>query len=78
MHGDKALLNSAYPDKFRRNIERRVRDRGINLVLGDYIDAIPEAGVVGLTTRSGQNFADADLVVRIHSSISRDGCELCL
>ena len=30
VHGDKQLLNPAYPDKFRRNIERRVRARGID------------------------------------------------
>ena len=71
MHGDSLLLNPAYPDKFRRNIERRVRNRGINLVLGDYVDTIPEAGVVGLTTRQGQNITDADLAVRVPSSISR-------
>lgn len=41
-----------------------MRERGIEVVLGDYIDNIPESGVVGVATRSGLEIADADLVVR--------------
>ena len=67
MHGDKQLLNSTYPAKFRKNIEGRVRARNINLILGDYIDTFPEPGFVGLTTRKGEKISDADLVVCLWS-----------
>lgn len=65
MHGDKLLLNSTYPEKFRKDIEGRVRARGIELVLNDSIDVFPEPGTVGLKTRDGKDFPDADLVVSI-------------
>lgn len=64
VHGDKQLLNGTYPDKFRKRIASLVRERDIDVVLGDYIDNFPESGVVGVATRSGLEIADADLVVR--------------
>lgn len=33
-------------------------------MFNEYIDDIPEPGVVGVTTRSGKQISDADLVVR--------------
>lgn len=64
VHGGSKLLTSVYPDKFRDDIERKVRARGINLVFNDYIDDFPELGAQGLTTRKGTRFDTADLVVR--------------
>lgn len=64
VHGGSKLLTSVYPDKFRDDIERKVRARGIKLVFNDYVDQFPEPGVQGLTTRKGTRFETADLVVR--------------
>ncbi|KAI0725356.1 hypothetical protein C8Q72DRAFT_785707 [Fomitopsis betulina] len=63
VHGGSKLLTSVYPDKFRDDIERKVRARGINLVFNDYIDDFPELGAQGLTTRKGTRFDTADLVI---------------
>lgn len=57
MHGDKSLLNKAYPDKFRHNVEKRIRSRGVDVILDDYIDSLD-----GSTTRKGVQL-DTDLVV---------------
>jgi hypothetical protein len=46
-------------------METRLRARGVEFMLNEYIDDIPEAGVVGVTTRSGKRIGDADLVVRV-------------
>ncbi|KAH9947019.1 hypothetical protein B0H21DRAFT_692666 [Amylocystis lapponica] len=63
VQSDKMLLNAVYPKKFRKDVERRVRARKIDVLLGERVDAIPEPGTVGLTTSSGKVLADADLVV---------------
>ena len=68
IHGDSHLVNSTYPERFRKRIESCVRERGIELILGDYIDNIPESGTVGVVTRKGVKLADADLVVRFYLS----------
>ncbi|KAJ8487258.1 hypothetical protein ONZ51_g4281 [Trametes cubensis] len=62
VHSEAQLLNDTYPDKFRRDIERRARLRGISLILGDKLD-IPPEGTVGVTTHNGKQLPDADLVV---------------
>ncbi|KAG5642076.1 hypothetical protein DXG03_003629 [Asterophora parasitica] len=65
VHGNKRILNDAYPDKFRKDVERRLRKRGINLVLGDIVpDGATSAGnsEKSLTTRNGKVLV-ADLVV---------------
>jgi hypothetical protein len=45
-------------------MEKRLRARGVQFLFNEYIDDIPEEGVVGVTTRSGKRIEDADLVVR--------------
>jgi len=45
-------------------LEKRLRARGVQFMFNEYIDDIPEAGVVGISTRSGKHISDADLVVR--------------
>lgn len=63
VHSEKQLLNDVYPDKWRQDIERRVRKRNIDLILGDRLDSFPEPGAVGVTTRNGKQLRDADLIV---------------
>jgi len=63
VQADNMLLNATYPEKFRRDIERRARARDIDMVFSELTDYIPEYGTIGLTTRSGMSFPTADLVV---------------
>ncbi|KAL6306197.1 hypothetical protein BKA93DRAFT_729915 [Sparassis latifolia] len=63
IQSDKMLLNATYPAKYRKDLEKRVRARKINLVLGEYLDSMPELDTIGITTRSGTTIPDADLVV---------------
>lgn len=63
MHGEKQLYNSAYPDKMRKAAEASMQKRGINLVLGDFVDLAETAQVEGVTTRSGKSLKSVDLVV---------------
>jgi len=46
-------------------MQKRLAARGVEFMFNEYIDDIPEAGVVGVTTRSGKRIEDADLVVRV-------------
>ena len=66
VHSEAQLLNDAYPQKFREDIERRARLRGIDIVLRDKVDMLPEA-TIGVVTRNGRHLPDADLVVCIMS-----------
>ncbi|KAG5643925.1 hypothetical protein DXG03_009333 [Asterophora parasitica] len=63
VHGDKLLLNAAYPDKARKYAAENVRARGVELVLDDYVDFAETAVVEGVTTRSGKKLS-ADLVIQ--------------
>ncbi|KAL4252084.1 FAD/NAD(P)-binding domain superfamily protein [Abortiporus biennis] len=63
VHGSDMLLNKTYPDKFRKDMERRVRLTGTEIVFNDYIDEIPSLGQVGVKTRNGKTFPNADLVI---------------
>lgn len=63
MHGDRLLLNDAYPNYFRKDVANAVRSRGVDIVLDDHVDDLEpsESGVI--QTRSGKRII-ADLVVR--------------
>ncbi|KZT30804.1 FAD/NAD-P-binding domain-containing protein [Neolentinus lepideus HHB14362 ss-1] len=61
VHGDEHLLNAIYPTKWRKNIGKRLRSRGVELVLNDYVEAAPESGPI--VTRNGHTIQDADIVV---------------
>ncbi|KDQ63257.1 hypothetical protein JAAARDRAFT_29276 [Jaapia argillacea MUCL 33604] len=61
VQGDRLLVNDTYPEKWRRDVERRARARGIDIILDDYIDGVPQPGAP-VTTRKGTTL-DADLVV---------------
>ncbi|PIL35059.1 hypothetical protein GSI_02846 [Ganoderma sinense ZZ0214-1] len=63
VHRDTQLLNSVYPDKWRKDIERRARVRNINLILGDSIEDLSSETVNGVTTANGKSIPDADLLV---------------
>ncbi|KAI0329007.1 FAD/NAD(P)-binding domain-containing protein [Cubamyces sp. BRFM 1775] len=67
VHSDDMLLNDAYPEKFRRALERRVRAGGINVILQDRV-ATPPEGTIGITTTKGIRLDDADLVVQAYGS----------
>jgi NADPH-dependent 2,4-dienoyl-CoA reductase/sulfur reductase-like enzyme len=56
-------MNGAYPESWRKYIHKQYSRRGVNGVLGDYVDNVEiKEGYV--TTRSGRNIK-ADLVVRL-------------
>ncbi|KIP01404.1 hypothetical protein PHLGIDRAFT_80620 [Phlebiopsis gigantea 11061_1 CR5-6] len=64
VHGGEHLLNDTYPDRFRKNIEDRVRKRGVAVVDEDYIDNFPEPNTTAdVTTRRGKVLKSVDLVV---------------
>ena len=74
VHSGDHLLNDTYPDKFRRNIERRVRERGVTVLAGDYVDALPAPGAppaaaaeppIQIRVRSPQ-FQDASWLYAVH------------
>ncbi|KAI0329006.1 FAD/NAD-P-binding domain-containing protein [Cubamyces sp. BRFM 1775] len=77
VHSEAQLLNHTYPDKFRKDIERRARLRGIDLILGDKLDVPPE-GTIGVTTHNGKQLPDVDLVVPAFGSRPNTGFILSL
>ncbi|TBU44038.1 FAD/NAD(P)-binding domain-containing protein [Dichomitus squalens] len=68
IHRDSQLLNAVYPAKYRKDIERRVRSRNIELLLGDSIDLPPSENVNGISTRNGKSLPDVDLVIQAFGS----------
>jgi len=64
VHSAQQLLNDAYPNKFRRLVEQKVRDRGAEIVFSDYVDVFPELGqTADITTRKGRTLKNVDLVI---------------
>lgn len=58
------LVNKTYPDKFRKYVGKRVAERGVSVIYGDYVDEFPAPGVGGeVHTRNGL-VIKADLAVR--------------
>ena len=53
VHGGQMLLNQTYPDRFRKDVEARIRARGVNVVLGDYVDNFPAGSAGVIRTRNG-------------------------
>ncbi|KAI0655398.1 FAD/NAD-P-binding domain-containing protein [Cubamyces menziesii] len=72
VHSEAQLLNDAYPQKFRKDIERRARLRGIDIILGDKVDMLPET-TIGVVTRNGRRLPDVDLVVPAFGSRPNTG-----
>lgn len=69
VHGDQLLLNATYPDKVRKAAAASMLARGVELVLGEYVDVSETKEVQGLATRSGKELKDADFVVSPSFSI---------
>ncbi|CAL1715396.1 unnamed protein product [Somion occarium] len=63
VHSEKQLVTDTYPDRWRQDIEWRVRKRGIDLILDDRIDSFPAPGTIGVTTHNGKELPDAELVI---------------
>lgn len=64
VHTRKMLLKDVYPDKFRLDMERRVRAFGIDYILEDRVETFPEPGkAVDLRTRNGKIIPGVDLVI---------------
>ncbi|KAG2076890.1 FAD/NAD(P)-binding domain-containing protein [Suillus decipiens] len=63
VHGGNQLINTTYGSSLRKGMESRLRARGVQFMFNEYIDDTPEEGVVGISTRSGKQISDADLVV---------------
>ncbi|PFH45970.1 hypothetical protein AMATHDRAFT_157112 [Amanita thiersii Skay4041] len=61
VHGQELPLNDYYPRRWRKDIARRLRRRGVNLVLSDYVDD-EEIEHYTIKTRNGEVVL-ADLVV---------------
>lgn len=64
VHAGNKLLNDTYPDKYRDKVEKDLRNRKVELVLGDYVDNLDQTGPV--VTRSGKEL-DADLIVSTYT-----------
>ncbi|KAJ6503342.1 hypothetical protein C8R47DRAFT_1316583 [Mycena vitilis] len=62
VHGDSALMNSAYPKGFRNGMAKDLRARKVNIILDDFVDEIPTPGPVSIKTRKGHAI-EADLVL---------------
>ncbi|KAI0315262.1 FAD/NAD-P-binding domain-containing protein [Amylostereum chailletii] len=59
VHADSQLLNKAYPNKFRKRIEKDLRPRDVQIVFSDYVD---DFDVVPVVTRNGKKL-EGDLVI---------------
>ncbi|KAF9456366.1 FAD/NAD(P)-binding domain-containing protein [Collybia nuda] len=64
VHGDKLLLNAAYPDKVRLAAEAGLRARGVDILLREYIDFAETKEIQGISTRSGRELKNADFIVQ--------------
>ncbi|KAH9839974.1 uncharacterized protein C8Q71DRAFT_471296 [Rhodofomes roseus] len=63
VQADDMLLNATYPEKYRKDMERRCKARRIDMVFSELTDYIPDHGTVGLITRSGMSIPTADMIV---------------
>ncbi|KAJ3542647.1 hypothetical protein NMY22_g3430 [Coprinellus aureogranulatus] len=66
IQGDRLLLNDIYPDKFRRDIQRRLEARGVEIILNDAVSGNPSPEKP-VKTREGQELT-CDLVVTVRGS----------
>ena len=63
MHAEELPLSGAYPEKFRRDVLRRWKERNIDYVLGDKIVETPSNFPATVKTSKGESI-EADIVVR--------------
>ena len=69
VHADALALNNVYPDRFRKDIERRWKARGIELIFNDRIDQLPSNLTGTVTTTKGKSIV-SDLFVSLWLDIS--------
>ncbi|TRM61612.1 hypothetical protein BD626DRAFT_405713 [Schizophyllum amplum] len=62
LHRGDMLLNSTYPDKFRKAFEPRLKARGVEIIFGDCFDQMPEGMYTSVKTRKGKEI-ETDLVL---------------
>ena len=62
VQGGKHLLNGTYPEAFRKDVESRIKNRGIDVILDDYVDNLSQSEST-ISTRAGKQIA-CDLLVR--------------
>lgn len=60
VHSDSQLLNTAYPNKYRRRVEKDLASRGIDFVFNDHVDNFRS---LPTKTRSRRSL-EGDVVVR--------------
>ena len=60
VHSDSQLLNSTYPNKYRKEVEKSIVSRGVDIVFNDYVDNVE---TLPATTRSLRPL-EGDLIVR--------------
>lgn len=73
MQGDRLLLNDVYPDKFREELEKRLKGKNVDVVLNDAIaGSVPPEDVRyrSVRTREGRELR-CDLLVRFVGSAKR-------
>ena len=63
VHSDSMLLNAAYPNKYRKRIEKDIASRGVNIVFNDYVDDFESTSP---KTRSGRPL-EGNLIVSLFS-----------
>jgi len=63
VHGQDALLNEAYPDRFRAKAYHRLKQTGTEIILQDHVDTQEPSADGIVTTRSGKSI-QADLVIQ--------------
>lgn len=65
VHADKHLVNDTYPDKFRKDIEKRLRARNITLLLNTRVEgeSLPSEGLEGSVRTTDGKTIEADLIV---------------
>jgi len=64
VHSDSMLLNAAYPNKYRKRIEKDITSRGVEIVFNDYVDDFESTSP---KTRSGRQ-VEGDFVVATYGN----------
>lgn len=73
VHGKEQLLNEAYPKYFRKQVQKSIEKRGVEVILNDTVEDLNiSAGTI--MTKNGRRLV-ADLVVSLLSESFRQlGC----
>jgi len=63
VHAEERVLNSVYPNSFRKDVEKRLRSHDVKVVHNTRIDDIPSDGLEGNARTADGKTIDSDLVV---------------